>query len=101
MEGRGGEDQALVSAQGPAELTRTKTPELGMLVPHQTTSCASCWTWQNLRSPQKKLSTDALVVQVGMPGAVPDEVRQDIIAPLQDMPNIIEVRCLDVSDIVR
>ena len=31
-------------------------------------------------------------VQVGMPGSVPDKVRQDIIAPLQDLPNILEVR---------
>ena len=31
------------------------------------------------------------VVQVGMPGSIPDEVRQDIIAPLQDLPNVLEV----------
>ena len=30
-------------------------------------------------------------VQVGAPGSIPDEVRQDIIAPLQDLPGILEV----------
>ena len=32
-------------------------------------------------------------VQVGMSGSVPEEVRQNILAPLQDLPHILEVCC--------
>lgn len=35
--------------------------------------------------------------QVGMPGSVPDQLRQDIIAPLQDLPRILQV-CFAASD---
>ena len=36
------------------------------------------------------------VLQVGMQGSVPDDIRQDIIAPLQKYPNAAEVCDFDV-----
>ena len=40
------------------------------------------------------LKTPAAVWQVGMPGSVPEEVRQNILAPLQNLPDILEVHTL-------
>ena len=56
----------------------TRTPHVGM----QSVSRQSMRTCVQTVMPG---------VQVGMPGSVPDKVRQKIIAPLQALPNMLEV----------